>query len=331
MVGFFDAQVNYGDSIFGPDCNLTTYLVEARKISIDSFLLIPTGTHRLELEDGWIEESCIWESGDSGIKYKRLLINPATGENEEESTPPSPYLTINRSVQEEVRKLNSEGVWNCYFAPKVHPKLDKPSDLECFVDDPNFKALKAQTLATYCTTEDMPQWLVDFSRRYDKPIIVHTDYMDEDATPESTGINEPLLEIMRKNHANRWAKWSLSSGVRLVLAHGARLDKDTIERVNESQNLIINIGPDSLLNAEGSRLATKTDDYLNDLLRLTRLDKLIFSTDYAWNVRERTDWSTLDWDTPKRIEEKMRTLGVYDPKRFEAIMRDNAMRFFGIK
>jgi len=331
MVGFFDAQVNYGESIFGPDCNLATYLVEARKVCIDSFLLIPTGTHKLELEDGRIEESCIWEFDDSGIIYKRLQTNPATGKTEEESAPSSPYLVINRKVQEEVRKLNSEGLWSCYFAPKVHPKLDKPSDLEDFVDDPNFKALKVQTLATYCTTEDIPQWLVDFSRKYDKPIIVHTDYMGDDATPESTGISEALLYIMKKNHASRWADWGLNTGVRLVLAHGARLDEDAINKINGSDNLIMNIGQDSLLGAEGSRLAMKSDDYLTDLLRLAGEDKLIFSTDYAWNVRDRSDWFTLDWNTSKRVEKSMQTLGIYNPERFKAIMRNNAMRFFGIK
>ena len=67
--------------------------------------------------------------------------------------------------------------------------------------------------------------------------------------------------------------------------------------------MIVGLGPDLLLEKEDERLYIDLygKKYLDVLFQLLNEDKVVFSTDYAWNVKKRGLWENLDWETISRI------------------------------
>lgn len=66
-------------------------------------------------------------------------------------------------------------------------------------------------------------------------------------------------------------------------------------------------GPDCLSELDKERLAIPTDDYVRTLFGLARPEKVMFSTDFAWNVNDRGAWKDLRWDSIERIRKLLNT------------------------
>ena len=153
--------------------------------------------------------------------------------------------------------------------------------------------------------------------------MIHTDYAD----PSDKSLRPEMRKIMIESHPLKWIEWARAKNVRMFLAHGLRLDPESATVVNGSDNFIVGLGPDLLLQDEQSRLVTKTQNYLAKLFELFDEDKIAFNTDYRWNVRKRNDWNSLDWETPKRLEENKNKSDLSDHD-LEDILYNNAKNFF---
>lgn len=319
-----DSQMNYGKNIFGPDSDLETYLYSASSIGITKAILIPTGTHVLQLQNGTEERSCIWSIENGNPIYKKVIIE---GKKEkQEINPPNPYQKMNLHSLQTVKHYNAtQNKIKFYFAPKVHPMLDTSDALVEFLQEPSTVAIKIQGLATYTTPKDIPEWLIELSKKNNKPFIIHTDYLDTDVI----WMNEEISHLIRNNSPYMWAKWAKENGVRAYLAHGLRLDPQAADVVNNSNNLIVGLGPDILLEKEQGRLAIKNQNYLETLFHLVDENKIAFSTDYRWNVFDRGKWDYLDWKTHERIITYANKQGKKKSFLFK-IFYENAQKFFRI-
>jgi hypothetical protein len=287
-----DSQMNYGKNIFGPNSDLETYLYHAPLIGITKAILIPTGAHVLQLENRIEEKSCIWSIENGNLVFKRIIIEGK--EEKQEINPPDPYQRMNLHSLQTVKHYNAiQSKIKFYFAPKTHPMLDNPNTLVKFLQEPSTIAIKIQGLATHTTPKSIPEWLIELSKRYDKPFIIHTDYLDTSIS----WINEEMSYLIRNNSSYMWARWAKEKGVRAYLAHGLRLDPLAADIVNSSDNLIVGLGPDILLEKEQERLVIKNQNYLETLFNLVDENKIAFSTDYRWNVFDRGKWDNLDWKT----------------------------------
>lgn len=106
-----------------------------------------------------------------------------------------------------------------------------------------------------------------------------------------------------------YIRWGIEQRIRVLINHAARLDVESIHIVNNEPDLMLVYGPDSLLQVEQERLAIPTDNYALTLFEHARIDKVIFSTDYRWNVTDRNQWNNLYWDSVNNIRETLDAAG----------------------
>ncbi len=121
----------------------------------------------------------------------------------------------------------------------------------------------------------------------------------------------------------------LKKPYKLFLAHLARMDKDPINRINNLENIVIGLGPDIMLQDEPMRLKEPTPNILKDALKYINNEKLLFSTDFAWNVHDRTNWGNFDWKTHERLKEETDRLFISEEK-LDNILGENAIKFFNL-
>lgn len=320
-MGIIDAQVNYGKSVFGPDCNLDIYIKNATFQGINKSIIIPTSTHEIETEGG-IERACIWEEKNNKISYRKEVVNK--DEILIIYNPKNPFYLMNNSTLKEIRNRNKNNTSiKLFFAPKVHPILCTYSSMKMFLAEPETVAIKIHGIASHISPSEIPEWLIKLSKEYDKPFIIHTDFFNVNFQDER--IPSYLYNIISKNQPLQWINWAKKNEIRAYLSHGLRLDETSAEEVNKSNNLVVGMGPDLMLQDEPMRLKKQTDDYLADLVRIISPNKLVFSTDYRWNVRKRYEWDNLDWETHKRLQQKRFNLSTDD---LESILEGNAKNFF---
>ncbi len=320
-----DIQVNLGESYFGPESDIDYYDQQARQIGITRSIIIPTLTHKIQVED-FTEVSCIWEETPGGVVYKRLIRR---GDKDDvEVNPRNPYATMNRYVLSEVRRLNQSSTIKYYFIPKVHPVLDTEEEVSSLVGQPETVGLKINGLASHVTPEEVPAYIASLTRDFRKPLFVHTDWLNSDF--QDSRIPQYLHHLIKGNNPCAWLDWvNRNFPYRVLLAHLARMDMQAIREVNDSESVAIGLGPDMMLQAEPMRLAQPSDNILRDALTTIDADKLLFCTDFAWNVYDRTDWSAFDWDTIERLKEVSREVGM-TKQELSDILSGNAIRFFNL-
>ncbi len=310
--------------MFGPECDIDYYDRTAAKVGVTRALVIPTLTHELRTED-FTERSCIWTEKGEEVVYQRELVYK-NGSKKVERDPANPYHLMNQATLEKVRELNKQSRIRYYFLPKVHPILDDEKEVRGFVRNQETVGLKVHGLAAHITPEQMPEWIVELANRNDKAVYVHTDYYNRDYSDERTP--DYLLNIISKNTPKSWISWAEKTRPkRLYLAHLVRMDPEAIEFVNESRGVITGLGPDFMLQNELIRLKRPTSNILHDALTLLKPTKLVFSTDFAWNVFDRRNWGSFDWQTKDRLSEEAAKLGL-DESLLDSVMFRNAIRFF---
>ncbi len=185
-------------------------------------------------------------------------------------------------------------------------------------------ALKIQGLATHSYPQLLSPELIEIFRKYSKPLIIHTDYLNDFSNPN---ISEHLRKIMCLNDPLGWAQWTIQNNLRVYLAHGIRLDKDCARLVNTYEGLVVGIGPDLMIQQEPWRLKSKTKDYISFLLDLINHEKILFSTDFAWNFKDPLNEEILDWTTIERLKRHLST-ELNGSNSLENILYQNAERFF---
>ncbi len=299
---------------------LEVYEQQIEPLNIRHALLIPTPTYELKLASGEVERSCLWSMG-GGITYKKItMTNLAVSE---EVNPRQPYINMNRYLLGRARSENARlGESIFHFVPLFHPKLDNKANIEEFLNDPLTVAVKVHGIATHTSPADMPAWAPKLLSRYDKPFFFHTDYQKSTYTR-----SRAEGDIASANSAIKWAGWVAKNGTRAYLAHGARLDLGVASMMEKSgkEDLVVGVGPDLLLNHERERLA-KDVNYLTALLDMFPSKRVLFSSDFAWNITPNSE-EVCDWDSKRRVVEGAIGLGI-EEKEIEGILMGNAVRFF---
>lgn len=319
-----DAQVNYGDTPFGPNCDFETYRQNAESIGITQAIIVPTPTHIRETEEG-TEISCLWREGKADISERYYAeVQHLDGSTEAIDAPRNPYRQFNLSVLEFVRNSNdARNSIRLHFAPKIHPLLDDKDALEELLDEETV-CLKIHGIASHSEPDVFPQWLPELARHHDLPLLVHTDFLkpeEQASSPKQATLNE----LYRRNNPMAYIQWALRHNVRMVINHGARLDPEAIHIVNNEENLIMAYGPDSLLDAEQERLVLQTNDYAKTLFEYADPDKVMFSNDYRWNVADRNAWDDLRWDSVDRIR------GLLSPEDQQKVLAGNIRSFYRLQ
>lgn len=317
MKKLFDAQVNVGRSAIGPDCDMDTYLTHMQNRTT-AVMLIPTPSHDHIYGDGTREISCMWEDNDGAVTYS---VRRQRNGRQMEINPTNPYFDFNGAIIEQARVLTARTGIEFYVAAKCHPVLDSPERFEETLRAPEVRAIKIHGLATHTTPAQIPAWLPDLSKRTGVPFFIHTDYHQASTTAT------PMELLMSANTSKKWYAWVKEHDARAYLAHGLRLDLETLAAVSNDLNILIGIGPASLLQTEQDRLLVRTDNYLQTLLASTNPQRIAFCTDYRWNVWERQQWNNLDWSSDERTIETARQLG-FSQENINGILHDNAEKFF---
>jgi predicted TIM-barrel fold metal-dependent hydrolase len=320
-----DCQVNYGNSLFGPNCDILYYDKKAQERGITHALVMPTLTHELK-KRGLKEKSCIWEKSKDKIIYKNII--QLGGREKETINPQNPYKLMNKECSKKIDELNNNSKIQYFFIPKIHPFLDTSKEIESLLSNSQVKGLKLNGLASHVSPEDIPSWLPDLIKKYDKPLMVHTDYLNPNY--DISQIPPHLREIIKKNNPLSWLKWiEKNDSFKTYLAHLARFDKRAIEKINYLDNIIIGMGPDLMLQTESARLKEPTSNILQDILRIINPDRLVFSTDFAWNVHTRENWESFDWESVSRLKKEAKKQRI-NQKDLEKILGENALRFFNL-
>lgn len=319
-----DMQVNFGKTAFGPDCDFATYYKSAQKLNITRAMIVPTPTHLFQRGNDE-ETSCLWRPNANPSERYYKEFRSGNSDAIISNNPRHPYQDFNRHVLEFVKIFNeSRERLKLYFAAKVHPILDDHECLEGLLDD-NLVCIKIHGIASHSYPEVFPDWFNEFLRHHNLPILVHTDWYEGEIGPQLSPHAKALHGLYQKNSPLSYIRWALKHKLKVCINHGARLHQESIHIINNEPDLMMGYGPDSLLDAEQDRLALPTTDYAATLFEHASPEKVMFSSDYRWNVNGRNQWNDLRWDSIQRIS------SILDPIDQEKVLSRNAITFFQMK
>ena len=318
-----DAHSHIGRDSFHPFVgDINEYANKASAIGVTDSLLMPTPSPKILIENQSI--NLLWKYDFD--KQEFMFDYLGTEYSKESRICFAPYALANLLTKKSV--LNCTSAINFHFIPLVHPIFDSPQYIEqLFAEKP--KAIKIHGIASGLHPENISTEFAKLVKKYDIPIIVHTDY--DSAHVENSHSNAWTLNYLRNaNTPFNWIKFASKMGIRLYLTHGVRLDSMSIQLVNSADLFVVGIGPDSLIQIEPSRLYNPASDYLKELCNQVSIDKLCFDLDYPWNVNKTisklTDQSMdLDFNGARRLQ----SLGL-NQNEIDKILWKNAARFFGI-
>ena len=301
-----DAHSHIGnDRFFRFQGNILEYVEECKKIGITDSLLMSTPCPVI-FSNGKKIVPLIWEYNGQSFNYYQEVINEKKMPAQE-----NPYYLTNMILQSSIKQVDDENI-RLYFVPLVHPIYDTQEYLEMLFKDKPI-AIKMHGISAAFSPYDISNEFWNLLRKYDIPIIVHTDY-------DNTEGDTALAKLRNMNCPLDWIKVLSNQGVRALLTHGVRLCEESCRIVNQSNDFIVGIGPDSLIASEKERLY-KEGDYLKTLISMIDTEKLVFDIDYPWNVSN----NHLDFNSINRIKEQ----GLSD-NDLDKILYQNAIKFFEI-
>jgi len=245
----------------------------------------------------------VWEESEGEIISKSVLKRSnreiAYGE-----TPKNPYEKANNLTRKELVKasLKYPETQFLYF-PLLHLTKDTPEYLEKVLS--SNKVVKVHGLASALGPEDIPEEVGRLMKKHGNIVLPHTDYFQGE--PRTA-----IQNLQKRNDPAKWMDFFEKYSVKGVLAHGARLCKDTLKRVKENNGqFVVEAGP--IINSKGLRIKTRTDDYVGKLIEMVGTDHLVFNTDYPF-MEEGED---LEKELRERLSEE----------DYSKVMYENSQRF----
>lgn len=284
---------------------LTEYLTKASQIGITDSLLMPTPCPVIT-KNGKEIVPLIWN-------YENKLFNFYQKEFKGNQTAvrENPYLLANNLLESEISKVN-KGSIRLHFVPLVHPIFDTIEYLDSLLKQKPV-AIKLHGISSAFSPYDIGNNFWNIVRKYNIPIIVHTDY-------DNTGSETPLVKLRNLNQPLDWIKVFKINNVKALLTHGVRLCPESAKIVNQSNNFVVGIGPDSLIAHEKERLYSD-GIYLDELFSMINIDKLVFDIDYPWNIKN----DSLDFNSVKRIK----NLSISESD-LDRVLFENSASFFNL-
>lgn len=300
----------------GPDSDFELYKEKAKDIKVESSCLAPGPCPKF-IKGNQTFYPCLWELEDGNISYKKVTSSEK-GEISERADP-NPYKSSNENLFKTIRVANKlDGFTKFYATPLHHPILDTEDEIERLCQQEETKGIKVHGIASYTSPADIEDKTIEMLKKFDLPLIVHTDYFDN---PQNT-----IQRAYQKNNPEGWVDFAIRSGVKLVALHGACLSYRAIEKAKKQSNIRIGISPDLLMMTEPERLEKETDNFALDLFRMADPSQLLFDIDYSWNVNGRGDWENQDWNMEERYVRAAKEAG-YSDSDIESIFKNNAKEF----
>lgn len=265
------------------------------------------------VEIDWDEDSWWWcKLVDCDIEYENGLDCMVKCQKEEPADV-NPYQSINLQLYQKIAEYGESDV-KLHFVPLIHPCLDTTEYIEMIIKTYNPVALKIHGIGAVIFPELISNDFCEVVRKYDIPLIIHTDI---DRNQEDS----PSKEIRNLNTPLSWLKFLEANNIRAYLAHGAKLCKESCEIINKSENFVVGLGPDRWLSYHPNFLAVDKP-YLPTLFSAIDTSKICFDLDYPYNVQD--EFSMVqDWDSLGRLL----ALGLTE-EDYEKVFCDNARKFF---
>lgn len=317
-----DSHGHFGKSFMGPESSISLYVNEAKKIGVVASIASPGPTP--EIIDGSVTtRPCLWEVNEGVVSYFRQEINSSTGEDSKSTPDVNPYHGVNMNLISEAQKHNKRDVEHKILAMPIHqPFLDTKDEIESLLKHKDVIALKLHGISTFTGPNDVSQNTVDSLKRFDKPIIVHTDmYRGE--------VKFDIHRAYQLNHPLSWVNWARDNKVKTLITHGARLSAEALKLIDSTPNVAVGLSPDLLLMSEQNRLDHNSDEFLFELFSLVSPQKILFDIDYGWNVTERNNWEKSDWKMCERINSAALRAGL-SQNDLDNIYFNNAVKFYNI-
>lgn len=197
------------------------------------------------------------------------------------------------------------------FIPHIHPLHDTLEHVEetCGQEPP---AIKIHGTSWGINPTTIPSKFFQIVRQYETLLMLHTDYH---SNPQNS-----LDMIKRANDPLVWIRLCDKYGLRAILAHGARLCRESLNIVNASDSFAVGLSPK--LYMKGNGVKRTGGCYLKLLCEMVDADKLLFDIDYPWNVTD--DCKALSWDLDHDLQEFL------SARDIENVYFKNAARFFGL-
>ena len=201
--------------------------------------------------------------------------------------PPNPFAEYNTLIDQEIRHAMAQGHFpglQLHFVPHVHPLRDSLQHVEeVLAQHP--PAVKLHGSSWCFDPLTIPSAFFDLLGEYNAKLILHTDY-------HNAAVQNGLHSIRRANDPLVWLRLCLAHDLRAILAHGARLCKESLDVVNSSSQFLVGLSPK--LTMAGFRVKRWDGDYLELLCEMVDPDKLVFDFDFPWNVAD--NGKELIWD-----------------------------------
>ena len=158
-------------------------------------------------------------------------------------------------------------------------------------------AIKIHGIGSGVGPNDISQDYIELIKKYELPVIVHVDC--------DFGKGSQSMQYVRNiNRAILWAKFFERNKIKGILNHGASLDLDTLELVNNSDYLRIALGPDKIACIDNNRLffdcQSDYKEYLRFLKKHLDTSKILYDADYNWN---KIEGQVDDYESVERVKE----------------------------
>lgn len=304
----YDAHSHVGvDAFHTIPCTIEGYLPLAEKLCIGETNLMPVPSPVYTDSSGTIIKPLIWKfEGDSFHHYRveengrsvflNCSLNPYSEIND--------LLRSNMVDQSEDLKLN--------FIPLIHPIYDQTDYVKSLLDL-NPHAVKIHGIASGIFPEQTSPDLLKLLSQRKIPVIIHTDFYTEEP-------KKPIELLYKNNTASRWLSLFQEYDVKAYITHGARLEENALDIINNSDLFVVGLSPDILITSELKRLSRNVS-FLETILTEVDINKVCFDLDYSWNLNNRES-SELDLNLPNRLKK------ILSGKELSSVLYDNAKKFF---
>lgn len=255
----FDAHMHLGKAYKeAKEGTLNEYIKFAQQIGISEAVVMPPCVPDFQLlPSGEKYMPFFWKDGkavrvlasENGIKYENIASDP--------------FVDINRKFFYFIKKTEKNCKIKLYFAPLMHPLFGTFSTFS----EKEWKdiiAIKIHPAFFKIGVSDIHPDFFNIIEKMKKPLIIHT------------GKTNSL--------AYEWLKLLQNYDIKVLFTHACRLDPISAEIINSDDRYYIGIAPYKRL--DNMQQFIKCESFLDGVLSLFKIKKIVFDTDYPENIDE---------------------------------------------
>ena len=275
-----DSHSHVGKDIFHGESTIEGYIDFAKKSHINVGIIMGVPSPCIDLKD----------------PSTRFMYWKFNGINMEFYGKKNPFSEMNYKLNELLKEKSSDAL-QLLFVPTFHPILDEIEQFEKMLVITDPVAIKIHGIGSGVGPNDISQDYIELIKKYELPVIVHVDC--------DFGKGSQSMQCVRNiNRAILWAKFFERNKIKGILNHGASLDLDTFQLVNNSDYLRIALGPDKIACIDNNRLffdcQSDYKEYLRFLKKHLDTSKILYDADYNWN---RMEGQEDDYESVERVKE----------------------------